>query len=121
MLTPTRSAGSRSGVNWTRFHVQSIDPASALARLVLPTPGTSSMSRCPSASRHMTASSIGSIFPCTTWDTLAVTASNSAAKRELEPSGGSLPSARVGEMVTASKGRRERRDDGLGGRAASAL
>ena len=43
MLTPTRSAGSRSGVNWTRFHVQSIDAASALARLVLPTPGTSSI------------------------------------------------------------------------------
>ena len=31
--------GSRSGVNWTRFHEQSIDAASALARLVLPTPG----------------------------------------------------------------------------------
>ena len=43
MLTPTRSVGSRSGVNWTRFHEQSIDAASALARLVLPTPGTSSI------------------------------------------------------------------------------
>ena len=67
-------------MNWTRFHVQSIDAASALARLVLPTPGTSSMSRWPSASRHMTASSIASFLPCTTRATLLVMASNSDAK-----------------------------------------
>src|SRR5262245_18977653 len=102
MLTPTRSAGSRSGVNWTRFHEQSIDTASDLARLVLPTPGTSSMSRCPSARRHMTAISIGSIFPCTTCPIFAVTASNSAANREPGPSdvGRSLPAWRVGMTVT---------------------
>ncbi len=73
-------------MNCTRFHVQSIDAASALARLVLPTPGTSSMSRWPSASRQMTASSIGSIFPWTTWAMLAVMASNSDANREFGPS-----------------------------------
>ena len=80
MLTPTRSAGSRSGVNCTRFHVQSIDAASALARLVLPTPGTSSMSRWPSASRHDTASSIASFLPWTTRAMLLVMASKSDAK-----------------------------------------
>ena len=108
MLTPTRSAGSRSGVNWTRFHEQSIEAASALARLVLPTPGTSSIKRCPSASRDMTASSIGSILPWTTCAMLAVMASNSDAKREDWPSaaGTSLLRARLDETVTAVKGRR---------------
>ncbi len=76
-LTPTRSVGSRSGVNCTRFHVQSIDAASALARLVLPTPGTSSMSRWPSARRHITASSTASRLPCTTDATLPAIASKS--------------------------------------------
>ena len=52
-------------MNWTRFQVQSIEVAIALARLVLPTPGTSSMTRWPSASRHITASSIACCLPCT--------------------------------------------------------
>src|SRR4029078_7559875 len=75
MLTPTRSAGNRSGVNCTRFHVQCTEAASALARLVLPTPGTSSINRWPSAKRHDTASSIASFLPCTTRATLLVMAS----------------------------------------------
>jgi hypothetical protein len=66
-------------VNCTRFQVQSIEAASALARLVLPTPGTSSMSRCPSASKHMTARSIAARLPCTTVETLPVIASNNCA------------------------------------------
>ncbi len=44
-VTPTTSEGSRSGVNWIRPKVQSIERARALARLVLPTPGTSSIRR----------------------------------------------------------------------------
>ena len=44
------SLGSRSGVNWMRRTEQSTDRASALASIVLPTPGTSSISRWPSAS-----------------------------------------------------------------------
>ena len=44
-LTPTRSVGRRSGVNCTRRQEQSTDADRALARLVLPTPGTSSTSR----------------------------------------------------------------------------
>ena len=44
-LTPVTSEGSRSGVNWMRLTLQSMDRASALASMVLPTPGTSSMSR----------------------------------------------------------------------------
>jgi hypothetical protein len=42
---PVTSAGSRSGVNWMRLTDPSMDAATALASDVLPTPGTSSMSR----------------------------------------------------------------------------
>ena len=48
-FTPVTSVGSRSGVNWMRRNEQSIDRAIALASIVLPTPGTSSISRWPSA------------------------------------------------------------------------
>ncbi len=50
------SLGSRSGVNWTRRTEQSTERASAFASIVLPTPGTSSISRCPSASSTVRAS-----------------------------------------------------------------
>ena len=43
--TPVTSEGSRSGVNWMRRTEQSMLRASALASIVLPTPGTSSISR----------------------------------------------------------------------------
>jgi hypothetical protein len=65
------SLGSRSGVNWMRRTEQSIDRASALASIVLPTPGTSSMSRCPSASKTMSASLTASALPSMT-DSMAV-------------------------------------------------
>ena len=55
MLTPVTSLGSRSGVNWMRRTVASIERARVLASIVLPTPGTSSMSRWPSASSTVTA------------------------------------------------------------------
>ena len=48
-FTPVMSVGSMSGVNWMRRNEQSIDRAIALASIVLPTPGTSSISRWPSA------------------------------------------------------------------------
>ena len=41
------SLGSRSGVNWMRLKVQPIARARLLASIVLPTPGTSSISRWP--------------------------------------------------------------------------
>src|SRR5262249_9205997 len=51
-LTPVTSDGSRSGVNCRRENEQSSDRASAFASIVFPTPGKSSMIRCPSAIRH---------------------------------------------------------------------
>ena len=58
-------------MNWIRRTEQSMDRASALASMVLPTPGTSSMSRCPSASRTISASLTASAFPSMT-DSTAV-------------------------------------------------
>src|SRR5215204_6902994 len=49
-LVPTRSAGRRSEVHWTRAYSASSERASERASAVLPTPGASSISTCPSAS-----------------------------------------------------------------------
>src|SRR5215831_16059700 len=53
-LTPVTSDGRRSGVNCRREKWQSSERASALASIVLPTPGKSSMIACPSATRQRT-------------------------------------------------------------------
>ena len=55
-LVPTRSAGSRSEVHWTRAYSAASDRASARASAVLPTPGASSISTWPSARRATTRS-----------------------------------------------------------------
>jgi hypothetical protein len=64
--TPVMSLGSRSGVNWIRRTEQSTDRASVLASRVLPTPGTSSISRCPSASSTVIAVRTTCRFPSMT-------------------------------------------------------
>ena len=46
---PTRSAGTRSGVNWIRWKLIPVAPASALTAIVLASPGTPSTRRCPPA------------------------------------------------------------------------
>ena len=72
-VRPTTSVGRRSGVNCRRPNVPSIDAARALARLVLPTPGTSSMRRWPWATRHRSTSSMTSGLPWMTRSMLATT------------------------------------------------
>ena len=72
MLDPSTSEGSKSGVNWIRRKEQSILAAMARARSVLPTPGTSSIRTCPSASRATTASRITSGLPRTTSPTFSI-------------------------------------------------
>src|SRR5712691_3152754 len=52
MVTPRTSLGSMSEVNWRLWKLESTLRASACASVVLPTPGTSSISRCPRASRQ---------------------------------------------------------------------
>jgi hypothetical protein len=54
--TPDRSLGIRSAVNCTRENCSPKVRASACASVVLPTPGTSSISRWPPASRQATQS-----------------------------------------------------------------
>ena len=65
-LTPVTSPGSRSGVNWMRRTEQSSERARALASIVLPTPGTSSMSRWPSARSTVSAVRTTSSLPSMT-------------------------------------------------------
>ena len=88
---PVMSPGSRSGVNCTRLTEQSIERASALASDVLPTPGTSSTSRWPSASSVTSARRTTSGLP--TMHALDVARRCGAQLGDLGQSGG--PSAAV--------------------------
>ena len=63
-----------------RFHVSSTVAASARARVVLPTPGTSSIKRWPSANMQMTAWRMTSSLPWMTRATLPVSTSKRWAK-----------------------------------------
>ena len=56
---PVMSLGSRSGVAWMRLNSPPIERASARANVVLPTPGTPSSKRLPSANRQIAAVSDG--------------------------------------------------------------
>ncbi len=66
-------------MNWIRRTVQSIERASDLASMVLPTPGTSSSRRWPSASNTVTArrttSGLPSITRSTAWRIMPVACS----------------------------------------------
>ncbi len=57
------SEGRRSLVNWIRLKEQSRDRARAWASVVFPTPGTSSIKRCPRAKSAMMDSLMASFFP----------------------------------------------------------
>src|SRR3954468_7056325 len=63
MATPVTSLGNRSLVNWMRENAQSMDRAIEYARVVLPTPGKSSISRCPPATRQTITWLMTSSFP----------------------------------------------------------
>src|SRR3954468_16541985 len=60
------SDGNRSLVNWIRRNVPPSAAASARASVVLPTPGMSSISRCPRDNSVTTAARIASGLPRTT-------------------------------------------------------
>ena len=63
---PSTSAGTRSGVNWMRWNSQLSDAANAFVNVVLPVPGTSSISTWPRHSRAITARSIDADLPTMT-------------------------------------------------------
>src|SRR3990170_131602 len=73
MERPVTSEGSRSGVNWMRRKLQPKLRAMALAKTVLPVPGTSSMSRWPWQSSATRARRTASCLPTMTRSTLAMT------------------------------------------------
>src|SRR6185436_335243 len=72
METPVTSLGSMSGVNWMRLNDVPNERASALASMVFPTPGTSSMSRWPWHSKPMTVNCTSALLPTMTFSTLAI-------------------------------------------------
>ena len=78
MEKPVMSLGVMSGVNCMRLNEQSNERASAEASVVLPTPGTSSMSTCP---RHRSAIIISSTASCLPTMTLPTFLIRSCAKR----------------------------------------
>src|SRR5690606_35219982 len=80
------SLGSRSGVNCTRLTVQSTARPNALASMVFPTPGTSSINKCPSASRTVSVIRMTSGFPVITVS-IADRTRWAGARRPLTPTG----------------------------------
>ena len=76
-----------------RANEQSSERARARASVVLPTPGTSSTSTCPSASSATTARSTVAGSPLTARRTFAIT--RSAASRALSSSRGSASAASI--------------------------
>ena len=87
-FTPVTSVGSKSGVNWRRENDRWSERASDFARTVFPTPGKSSMIRCPSARSPRTQSSrvsrgartASSRFATTRWTTSAAAADDTASR-----------------------------------------
>src|SRR5262245_771791 len=77
-FTPVTSLGSRSGVNWSRENEQSSERESAFASIVFPTPGKSSMIKCPSLTRQRTPMRRVSSGACTTRARFSVTARRTA-------------------------------------------
>src|SRR5690606_6446929 len=77
--TPMTSAGSRSLVNCTRWYSRPSAFASACASVVLPTPGRSSISRWPRASRHATDSRSCTVLPTMMRSSASMTRSICAA------------------------------------------
>src|SRR6058998_744698 len=102
-FTPVTSEGSRSGVNCSRENEQSIERASALASIVFPTPGKSSMIRWPSATRQSTARRSVSSGARTTWARLSTTRwiepAAAASKRSLPTASSIPPLQSLGDFV----------------------
>src|SRR5580700_8092438 len=84
MVTPSTSLGSMSLVNCKRWKPQATARAKDCASVVLPTPGTSSISRWPRANRQTSESRTTSGFPriadCTALSSSPNLASNCGAK-----------------------------------------
>src|SRR3954466_15413029 len=110
-LVPTTSAGSRSAVHWMRAYSASTLRASARARAVLPTPGLSSISTCPSATT-LTSTSLSALSGAlTAFATFAEMRAPSAAT----PSGSSSGTVDMGLDDLTGAGVRAVQDPRQGG------
>ena len=96
------SEGRRSGVHWTRRKTPPMVRASALARRVLPTPGTSSTRRWPPERRATRARVTGSGLPRRTPSTRCRTAAASSPAASTAGSGGTAATVcEVGVAITS--------------------
>src|SRR5438876_1032866 len=95
MVTPSTSLGSMSLVNCSRWKVQETERASACANVVLPTPGTSSISRCPRAKRHTSERLTASGLPRSAEPSMASSSDSLASGCAMAAGGASIVS-RVG-------------------------
>src|ERR1700722_14512766 len=84
MVEPSKSAGSRSGVNCTRVKSSPSAAAKDRAIRVLPRPGRSSISTCPRASTVVRMSVSADRFPTTT---RSISSSTSTARAEVVAAG----------------------------------
>ena len=80
---PVMSTGSRSGVNWMRPKLTATLRASALPRLVLPTPGTSSISTWPPDTNASMSKSTTSDLPFTASSIFSRMRVNCSSKRAM--------------------------------------
>src|SRR6185369_10617865 len=110
--TPTMSEGKRSLVNWMRRNVPPSAAASARASVVLPTPGMSSIRRCPRESSAITAALIASGLP----RTIVAIASSSlrTAPMSVEDSGAGTDTADMSDEYSLPKPTRGPRRDKAG-------
>src|SRR5438132_1286054 len=83
MRVPTRSAGTRSGVNWIRLNSPLIDCATVFTASVFARPGTPSTKRCPRASSATTMRS-------SRWSWPTMTFLISKSRRSIWPPGRTL-------------------------------
>ena len=80
-----------SGVNWMRRKLQPMEREIARASIVLPTPGTSSISRCPSHSNASRVVCTSTRLPMMTFSTLSQIRSETALTIEMSAIGGKAP------------------------------
>ena len=93
-------------MNWMRLWLPCTEAAMARARAVLPVPGASSSSRCPSESKQVSASRTTGALPSSAWPTLstifAKVSANQAACSGVTVIGGplSLLLALAGDVIS---------------------
>src|SRR5271157_1807374 len=108
MVTPRTSDGSMSLVNCSRWKRPETELASAWARVVLPTPGTSSMSRWPRASKQTRDRRTTSVLPRSAVPRADSSSASLGRISGENPAGGAMVDSRWDITVHHTKDRRGR-------------